>query len=145
MRLSALSLAGLLLAAGVITAEAAPQRSVIIMPQDSVKSEQPPPHNGTGMSTAYRYSDQAPDRSMEFRVRALHPGASIGEHVLKHDEVYYVLSGQGDLIADGKTTRVKQGTAVYIYTGNNVGIRQVGSEDLVLVIAYPIDAKGAGK
>ena len=99
---------------------------------------QPPPHNGTGMSTAYRISDQAPNRSMEFRKRVMHPGASIGLHVIAHDEVYHVVSGQGDVTSDVVTTRVKAGDTAYLYDGGNVGITQVGEEDLVLIIAYPL-------
>lgn len=128
-----------------MAAGAAPARPVVIVPQQAVVARETPPHNGTGMSTAYRYSDGVAGRSMEFRVRALHPGASIGEHVLSHDEIYYVLSGEGDLIADGVVTRIAQGTAVYIYTGNNVGIRQAGSDDLVLAIAYPLTGKGTAR
>ncbi|QJE74801.1 cupin domain-containing protein [Aerophototrophica crusticola] len=99
---------------------------------------QPPPHNGTGMSTAYRISDGVPNRAMEFRKRVLHPGASIGLHVIAHDEVYHVLSGEGDVTSDGVTTRVRAGDTAYLYDGNNVGIRQVGEQDLVLIIAYPL-------
>ena len=103
-----------------------------------VRVRQVPPHNGTGMSTAYRISDVAPNRSMEFRKRVMHPGASIGLHVIAHDEVYHVVSGEGDVTSDGVTTRMKAGDTAYLYDGNNVGITQVGEEDLVLIIAYPL-------
>ncbi|WP_395943745.1 cupin domain-containing protein [Brevundimonas sp.] len=99
---------------------------------------QPPPHNGAGMSTAYRISGVAPNRSMEFRKRVMHPGSSIGLHVIAHDEVYHVISGEGDVTSDGVTTRVKAGDTAYLYDGGNVGIVQVGGEDLVLIIAYPL-------
>ena len=99
---------------------------------------QVPPHNGTGMSTAYRISDVAPNRSMEFRKRVMHPGASIGLHLIAHDEVYHVVSGEGDVTTDGVTTRVRAGDTAYLYDGGNVGITQVGDEDLVLIIAYPL-------
>jgi len=99
---------------------------------------QVPPHHGTGMSTAYRISDVAPNRSMEFRKRVMHPGASIGLHVIAHDEVYHVVSGEGDVTTDGVTTRVRAGDTAYLYDGGNVGITQVGDEDLVLIVAYPL-------
>ena len=60
--------------------------AVIVRGQD-VMVRQAPPHNGEGMSTAYRLSDAAPGRNMEFRVRVMHPGASIGLHPISHDEV----------------------------------------------------------
>lgn len=110
---------------------------VVIQEADTVV-RQPPPHGGTGMSTAYRISDGVPNRSMEFRKRILHPGASIGLHPIAHDEVYYVLSGAGEVTSDGVTTPMKAGDAAYLFDGNVVGIRQVGPEDLVLIISYPL-------
>ena len=73
--------------------------------------------------------------------RVLHRGAAIGLHVLSHDEVYYVLSGQGDVTSDAVTKRVGPGGAAYLYSGANVGIAQVGDEDLVLIISYPVTPK----
>lgn len=132
-----------LLAAGSMQeshpAPASPPAGVgIVVHEADVRVQQVPPHNGTGMSTAYRISDVAPNRSMEFRKRVMHPGASIGLHVIAHDEVYHVVSGEGDVISDGVTTRMKAGDTAYLYDGNNVGITQVGEEDLVLIISYPL-------
>jgi len=95
------------------------------------------------MSTAYRISDAAPNRTMEFRKRVLHAGAAIGAHPIDHDEVYYVLSGEGDVVSDGKTTRLTAGMAAYLYKGAVVGIRQTGAQDLTLIISYPL-AKPTG-
>lgn len=110
----------------------------LVIREADVMVRQPPPHNGTGMSTAYRISDVAPNRAMEFRKRTMHPGASIGLHVIAHDEVYYVISGQADVTTDGVTTRMGPGDTAYLYDGGNVGIAQVGDEDLELIIAYPL-------
>lgn len=109
-----------------------------VVREADVRVMQPPPHNGTGMSTAYRLSDGVPNRAMEFRKRVMHPGASIGLHPIAHDEVYYVVSGAGVVTSDGVETRVGAGDAAYLYDGNVVGIRQAGDEDLVLIIAYPL-------
>ena len=68
----------------------------------------------------------------------MHPGASIGLHVIAHDEVYHVVSGQGDVTTDGVTTRMGPGDTAYLYDGGDVGIVQVGDEDLVLIVAYPL-------
>jgi mannose-6-phosphate isomerase-like protein (cupin superfamily) len=75
---------------------------------------------------------------MEFRKRVLHVGAAIGEHVIAHDEIYYVLSGEGEVISDGKRAQLKPGMAAYLYSGGNVGISQRGREALTLIIAYPL-------
>ena len=90
------------------------------------------------MSTAYRISDAvAAPRSMEFRKRVLHRGAAIGLHRLSHDEVYYVLSGQGDVTSYTTTRRLEPGMAAYLFSGAEVGIWQIGEEPLALIVSYP--------
>ncbi len=109
-----------------------------IVREEDVKRDEPPPHGAIGMSTAYRISDAVPaPRAMEFRKRVLHPGAAIGPHVIHHDEVYYVLSGAGEVSADGATRRVTAGTTAYLYKGATVGIKQLDAEPLVLIVSYP--------
>jgi quercetin dioxygenase-like cupin family protein len=127
------------------TAKARPvteQPRFVVKHDSEVAVKQPPPHLGTGESTAYRYFDELTDAKLIFRKRALHAGAAIGSHALKHDEVYYVLSGRGELEVDGTRREVLPGTAIFMYEGAVVGIRQLGAEDLVLIIAYPPAAPG---
>lgn len=138
------SLTSLILAAVLIQACAsapvpppASAPAMVLITEDDVKVEEPPPHGRIGMSTAWRISDAVPDRSFEFRKRALHPGAAIGIHPINHDEIYYVLSGEGVVHSDGEEAVMTGGMAAYLYTGAQVGIRQVGDEPLVLIIAYP--------
>jgi mannose-6-phosphate isomerase-like protein (cupin superfamily) len=102
-----------------------------------VQRTEPGPHEGTGSTTAYRYFDDVTDARVIFRKRAMHPGSSIGMHVLTHDEVYYVVSGRGELRVDDRRTEVGPGAAVFMHEGADVGIRQLGREDLVLIVAYP--------
>ena len=109
----------------------------VINERDVVRRE-PPPHGAIGMSTAYRISDAVPSRNMEFRKRVLHMGAAIGLHSIAHDEVYYVLSGEGDVTSDGVTRRLGPGMAAYLYDGAVVGIRQVGRKPLAIIISYPV-------
>ncbi len=110
---------------------------VVIDEIDTVR-EEAPPHGEIGMSTAYRISDAAPSpRTMEFRKRVLHVGAAVGLHPISHDEVYYVLSGTGEVESDGVVARLKPGMAAYLYEGAEVGIKQVGPDPLVIIIAYP--------
>lgn len=109
----------------------------VIDERDTVR-EEAPPHGAIGMSTAYRISDHAPaPRAMEFRRRVLHNGAAIGEHPIDHDEVYYVLSGRGEVVSDGKRAALGPGMTAYLYRGTVVGIWQKGAKPLSLVIAYP--------
>jgi mannose-6-phosphate isomerase-like protein (cupin superfamily) len=135
------SRAALILALAVLAGPALAAPPAVFVDEKDVMRKEPPPHGAIGMSTAYRISDAAPNRTMEFRKRVLHKGAAIGLHPINHDEVYYVLSGQGDVTSDGVTKRLGPGGAAYLYRDANVGIRQVGDEDLVLIISYPVPAK----
>ena len=110
----------------------------VIVDEAQVTKREPPPHGAIGMSTAYRISDAVPNRTMEFRKRVLHVGAAIGAHPINHDEVYYVLSGEGEVVSDGKTARLTPGMAAYLYKDAVVGIRQLGDKDLTLIISYPL-------
>lgn len=111
---------------------------MVVVNERDVVREEAPPHGAIGMSTAYRISDAVPQpKAMEFRKRVLHKGAAIGLHPIAHDEVYYVLSGEGDVTSDGVTQRLKPGMAAYLYDGAVVGIKQVGRKPLALIISYP--------
>ena len=123
----------------LLAAVAAPP--MVVVDETQVIRQEPPPHGAIGMSTAWRISDAIPNRTMEFRKRALHVGAAIGEHVIAHDEVYYVLSGEGEVVSDGRAALLKPGMAAYLYSGAKVGIKQLGKEPLVLIISYPVAAK----
>ncbi len=114
---------------------------VVVNERDVVRQEAPP-HGAIGMSTAYRISDVVPQpRTMEFRKRVLHKGAAIGLHPIAHDEVYYVLSGEGEVTSDGVSQRLRPGMAAYLYDGAVVGIRQMGNKPLSLIISYPVTPK----
>ena len=120
----------------LLLAAAAPP--MVVVREDEVKREEPPPHGAIGMSTAYRISDAAPTpRAMEFRKRVLHKGAAIGLHPISHDEVYYVLSGEGEVTSDGVTQRLKPGMAAYLYKDAVVGIKQLGRKPLTIIVSYP--------
>ena len=121
---------------------ATPERAMVIVDEASVRRDEPTPHGRIGMSTAYRISDAVPGRTMEFRKRVLHVGAAIGAHPLAHDEVYYVLSGEGLVSSGTQATPLRAGMAAYLYTGATVGIRQVGATPLTLIVSYPVARSG---
>jgi len=125
-----------MLLALLVAGAAAP--AMVVIDEAATVREEAPPHGAIGLSTAYRISDAVPaPRSFEFRKRALHVGAAIGLHPIDHDEIYYVLSGTGVVHSDGEEKELKAGTAAWLYKGAKVGIRQTGSEPLILIIAYP--------
>lgn len=122
--------------AWMLVALAAP--TMVVVDERDIRQQELPPHGQIGMSTVYRISDAAPaPREMEFRKRILHKDAAIGLHPISHDEVYYVLSGEGEVTSDDVIRRVRAGMGVYLYKGATVGIRQLGNSPLSLIISYP--------
>lgn len=112
---------------------------MVVISERDVMVREAPPHGAIGMSTAYRISDAAPQpRTMEFRRRILDVGAAVGEHLISHDEVYYVTSGKGVVVSDGVEAELSAGMAAYLYENAVVGIRQTGDEPLSIIIAYPV-------
>ncbi|MGO4259736.1 cupin domain-containing protein [Lysobacter sp. TAB13] len=98
--------------------------------------QQPGPHEGDGTTTAYPFFERAAGFDIVFRQRALHPGASIGEHTNDKDEIYYIVSGQGELTLDGKRSLVVSGDAILTRNGSRHGLRQTGSRDLTIIVVY---------
>jgi mannose-6-phosphate isomerase-like protein (cupin superfamily) len=101
-----------------------------------VKKEGPAPHNGPGRSTGYSFFEKAPGYTQAFRKRVLHPGAAIGYHLQREDEVYYMLSGTGVMQMNGKEFPVAAGDAILTRPGSSHGLKQTGKDDLVLLITY---------
>lgn len=106
-----------------------------------VAKEEPGTHNGGGQTVGYSFFKNVPDLKLVFRKRALKPGSGIGLHEQKEDEIYYVLSGRGTMTLDGKTVDIAPGTAVLTRTGSSHSLKQVGSEDLVIMINYEVQPK----
>ena len=96
----------------------------------------PAPHKGPGRSTGYSFFEKAAGFKQVFRKRVLHPGAAIGYHLQKEDEVYYILSGEGVMQMNGKEFPVKPGDAILTRPGSSHGLKQTGKDDLTLIIVY---------
>lgn len=108
-----------------------------VLERDSeVAVEEPGTHNGGGRTVGYSFFRKTPNLKLVFRKRALRPGSAIGYHLQKEDEIYYVVSGRGEMTIDGKTFEVRAGDAVLTRPGASHGLKQVGSEDLVILINY---------
>lgn len=108
-----------------------------ILERDSdVRALEPGPHSGGGQTTAYSFFKKTPDLTLVFRKRALKPGSAIGYHLQTEDEIYYVLSGRGSMTIDGKSFDVGPGDAILTRPGSSHGLKQVGNDDLVIIINY---------
>src|SRR4051812_4454032 len=113
----------------------------IIEHDADIAKDEPGTHNGGGMTVGYSFFARVPNLKLVFRKRAFHPGSGVGLHEQKEDEIYYVLSGRGQMTLDGKTVDVTPGTAVLTRTGSSHSLKQVGSEDLVVLINYEVEPK----
>ena len=115
----------------------APTPGGYILERDAeVRAAEPGPHAGGGQTTAYSFFKKAPGLKLVFRKRAMKAGSAIGYHLQAEDEIYYILSGKGSMTIDGKSFDVGPGDAILTRTGSSHGLKQVGAEDLVLMINY---------
>ena len=138
MRTLAVLTGGILIGmAAAAAGQSKPAPGGYIIEQDAtVATAEPGPHSGGGQTTAYSFFKTTPGLKLVFRKRALKPGSAIGYHEQTEDEIYYVLSGRGQMTLDGKTVEVGPGTAILTRTGSSHGLKQVGTDDLVILINY---------
>ena len=138
-KLYMLLLAGILLGTGwaVALATQKPAPGGFIVEHDAdVQKTEPGPHSGGGQTTGFSFFAKTPKLNLIFRKRALKPGSGIGYHEQTEDEIYYVLSGHGTMTADGNSFDVGPGTAVLTRTGSSHGLKQTGTEDLLILVNY---------
>lgn len=109
----------------------------LIEHEATLARQQPGPHGGPGSTTAYPFFADAPALPFVLRKRVLHPGSGIGLHPHHKDEVYYVVSGRGLYALDGVQHAVGPGDALLTRPGSSHALLQTGSEDLVILLAYP--------
>lgn len=108
-----------------------------VIQERTIAVDQPGPHDGGGSTTAFPFFADVKDLPLVFRKRLLKPGSGIGHHEQLVDEIYYVLSGTGELTLDGVRHRVGPGTAILTRQGSSHSLRQTGRDNLVIIIAYP--------
>lgn len=129
-------------AAAMHAAQQKPARGGYVIERDGeVAAVQPGPHKGGGQTVGYSFFAKVPKLNLIFRKRALKPGSGIGYHEQREDEIYYVLSGKGVMTLDGKDVDVGPGTAVLTRPGSSHGLKQVGAEDLVILINYEVEPR----
>jgi mannose-6-phosphate isomerase-like protein (cupin superfamily) len=110
--------------------------SPVVEHDADIAKNEPGTHDGGGMTIGYSFFSKVPKLSLVFRKRSFHPGSGIGYHEQHEDEIYYVLSGRGEMTVDGKKFDVTPGTAVLTRPGSSHGLKQTGNEDLVILINY---------
>ena len=90
-----------------------------------------------GDSTRLRELLHPDKQPLELRYSLAHATLGLGEtsqpHSLKTSEVYYILSGQGEMHIGEETQVVEPGDAVYIPPNAKQFIHSCGSEPLVFI------------
>ena len=73
------------------------------------------------------------DLRYSFAHAVVKPGLTTGLHSLTTSEVYYILSGEGEMRIDEEKSPVKQGQAIYIPPNAMQQIKNTGTTDLVFI------------
>jgi mannose-6-phosphate isomerase-like protein (cupin superfamily) len=108
----------------------------ILEHEKDIAKNEPGTHNGDGSTVGYSFFSKANNLKITFRKRVLHPGSAIGYHLQKEDEVYYIISGTGEMRMNGKSFPVTAGDAILTRPGSSHGLKQTGKDDLVMIITY---------
>jgi mannose-6-phosphate isomerase-like protein (cupin superfamily) len=116
--------------------EKRPLEKYILQHEKDIAKIQPGPHKGGGQTIAYPFFEGTDEFDIAFRKRTLQPGSSIGYHLQKEDEVYYILSGNGIMQMNGDSFAVKPGDAILTRPGSSHGLRPAGDNELTLLITY---------
>jgi mannose-6-phosphate isomerase-like protein (cupin superfamily) len=119
--------------------EESPLEEYILQHEKEIEKIQPGPHKGGGTTISYPFFEGTKDLEMAFRKRILKPGSAIGYHLQKSDEIYYILSGRGEMQMNGKSFPVTTGDAILTRPGSSHGLKPAGDEELILMIAYILD------
>src|ERR1700741_610086 len=112
------------------------QRGYILEHEKEIAKTETGPHNGGGSTTVHNFFSNASSSKLVFRKRILHPGSTIGYHLQKEEEIYYIVSGTGEMTMNGETFTVNGGDAILTFPGNSHGLTQTGKDDLVVIINY---------
>ena len=108
----------------------------ILQNDTDVAKEEPGTHNGGGKTIGYNFFANAKNLKTVFKKRTLKSGSSIGYHLQKEDEIYYVISGTGKMKMNGETFAVKPGDAILTRPGSSHSIEPNPGNDLTILIVY---------
>lgn len=73
-------------------------------------------------------------------IAQLEPGKEIEAHVDPMEEIYFVLSGTGEMRVDDESRQVGPGDATWLPTGSSHSLLNNGEELLVILVsASPVD------
>lgn len=64
------------------------------------------------------------------------PGGSVPEHKHNEEEVYTIISGEGEMNVDNEKEILEEGTSVYIPSGLSHSLKNKTSKDLIMFFVY---------
>lgn len=108
----------------------------ILEHEKDIAKNEPGTHNGGGSTVGYSFFSKADGLKMVFRKRVLHQGSAIGYHLQNQDEIYYIISGKGEMQMNGKSFPIRAGDAILTRPGSSHGLKQTGKDDLIILINY---------
>jgi len=71
-------------------------------------------------------------------IAGIAPGKTLEEHIDPMEEIYFLLSGSGEMSVDDEKRQVNPGDAIWIPTGSRHSLFNNGEKDItILVVASP--------
>jgi mannose-6-phosphate isomerase-like protein (cupin superfamily) len=127
----------LVISAGIVYAKnKQSQNGYVLEHERDLKKTEAGPHNGGGTTNGYNYFSKAENFHTAFRKRVLYKGSSIGWHTQKEDEIYYIVSGTGEMKMNNEILQVISGDGILTRIGSSHSLKPT-SDSLVLIITYP--------
>ncbi len=82
-------------------------------------------------------------RFSELAVMSIAPQAELGEEAHKNtDEILFVVKGKGEIILNGRTHKIRPHDAIFVASGEDHNLRNVGHKDLkLLCVCSPPSSK----
>jgi mannose-6-phosphate isomerase-like protein (cupin superfamily) len=93
-----------------------------------------PDSDGLGLRVIHPSNPRAPSRNVSATVFRLPPGTELAPRSHEPEEIYFISAGQGLIISYHSQQKVTQGDFVYLPARCEHGIRNTGSETLVVLI-----------
>lgn len=75
-------------------------------------------------------------RNSQLVLMALQPGEDIGVEVHTVDQFFRIESGTGEIVLNGETTAIKDGSAIVVPAGTEHNLKNTGSEVMHLYTIY---------
>ena len=84
--------------------------------------------------------ERGASQALSLGVAEIPPGATLARHRHAAPEIYYVISGAGNVEVDGQDYPATAGSAVFIPGGALHAFRNTGAVAITFVYVFPVDA-----